>query len=59
MSESIEIPTSVAEITAVWLTKALRAIQTIQTATVTGIRAEPVGDVAALSLPIGGIGRCL
>ena len=39
------IPASADELTAVWLTKALRSTQTIQAATVTDIRLEPIGDI--------------
>lgn len=38
-------PTSAEAITANWLTEALRSTKTIQTAKVTGIRLEPIGDV--------------
>ncbi|MEM7116495.1 MAG: phosphotransferase [Chloroflexota bacterium] len=39
------LPDSAEAITAVWLTKALRSTQTIQTSTVMRIRLEPIGDV--------------
>ena len=45
MSKPIAIPTRPEEITAVWLTKALRTSQIIETATVTDTRLESVGDI--------------
>ena len=39
------VPTSPDMMTSAWLTEVLRKAQVIQTATITAIRAEPVGDV--------------
>ena len=45
MSEPIEIPTTMEEVTAVWLTNALRTSRTIHTATVTDIRLTALGEI--------------